>query len=250
MTKSKTLISTIFLTLVLLLNMAPAAYAEGEAAPESDTGKLTMTADRTNLDHGDTLKVTVSAKLAFETKGAGITVAFDAEKLEPVAAESTAKTGFKISGPLTVNGRTVLRISSVPGEGGHTVGVDKPLAVLAFRTKAPGDDIKVEMTAAYLYDTALKRIEMALADPVTICAVTVPVTEVKLDRQTLEMEIDSTTQLIAMILPENASEKTVSWTSSNPEIVSVDANGKLTALNITQKDTQVTITASSVPFAG
>ena len=140
MTKWKTLFSTLVLTLVLLLNIVPNAHA--------DTGKLTMTADRTNLNHGETVKVTVASNLAFETKGAGITVAYDAAVLEPVSADSEVKSGFKISGPLTVNGKTVLRISSFPGEGGHTVGVDEPLAVLAFRTKAPGDDIKVEMTAA------------------------------------------------------------------------------------------------------
>lgn len=237
MTKWKTLFSTLVLTLVLLLNIAPNAHA--------DTGKLTMTADRTNLNHGETVKVTVASNLAFETKGAGITVAYDAAVLEPVSADSEVKSGFKISGPLTVNGKTVLRISSFPGEGGHTVGVDEPLAVLAFHTKAPGDDIKVEMTAAYLYDTALNRIDLALAEPISIGAAVVPVKEIKLDRQAVEMEIKSTTQLKATVLPENASNQTVIWASSNPEVVSVDENGKLTALNITEENAPVTITASS-----
>jgi len=237
MTKWKTLFSTLVLTLVLLLNIAPNAHA--------DTGKLTMTADRTNLNHGETVKVTVASNLAFETRGAGITVAYDASALEPVSAASTVKSGFRISGPLTVNGKSVLRISSFPGEGGHTVGVDEPLAVLAFHTKAPGDDIKVEMTAAYLYDTALNRMEMALAEPISIRAAVVPVMEIKLDRQAVEMEIKSTTQLKATVLPENASNQTVIWSSSNPEAVSVDENGKLTALNITEENAPVTITASS-----
>jgi len=60
MTKWKTLFSTLVLTLVLLLNIAPNAHA--------DTGKLTMTADRTNLNHGETVKVTVASNLAFETR--------------------------------------------------------------------------------------------------------------------------------------------------------------------------------------
>ena len=237
MLKRKTLFSTLALTLVLLLNIAPNAHA--------DTGKLTMTADRTNLNHGETVKVTVASNLAFETKGAGITVAYDASALEPVSADSTVKSGFRISGPLTVNGKTVLRISSFPGEEGHAVEEDEPLAVLAFRTKTPGENIKVEMTAAYLYDTALNRMEMALAEPISISAAVVPVKEIKLDRQAVEMEIESTTQLKATILPDKASDQTVIWASSNPEIVSVDENGKLTALNITEENAPVTITASS-----
>lgn len=241
MTRWKTLLSTLVLTLVLLLNIAPTAWA--------DTGKLTMTADKIAVDHGDTVKVTVASSLAFETKGAGITVAYDAGKLEPITAESKAKTGFRISGPLTVNGKTVLRISSFPGEGGHTVEVDEPLAVLAFRAKAPGDDIKVEMTAAYLYDTDLNRMEMALAKPISFSVAVVPVKEIKLDRQAVEMEIESKTQLKATVLPDKASDQTVIWTSSNPEIVSVDENGKLTALNITEENAPVTITAASGEIA-
>ena len=219
MTKWKTLFSTLVLTLVLLLNIAPNAHA--------DTGKLTMTADRTAVKHGEIVKVTVASNMAFKTKGSGITVAYDASALEPVSADSTVKSGFRISGPLTVNGKTVLRISSFPGEEGHAVEEDEPLAVLAFRTKTPGENIKVEMTAAYLYDTALNRMEMALAEPISFSAAVVPVMEIKLDRQAVEMEIKSTTQLKATVLPDKASDQTVIWSSSNPEIVSVDENGKL-----------------------
>ena len=240
MTKRKRFLSTLVLALVLFLNMIPQAKAA-----EGDAGKLSMTASNTAVSHGETVTVTVASNCAFETKGAGITVAYNAAELEPVMTDSKAKEGFKISGPMTLNGKSVLRISSFPGEGGHTVGVDEPLAVLAFRTLTPGDNIQVEMTAAYLYDTSLSRIEMALADPLSISAAVVPTTGIQLNWETVEMEINSTKQLTAAVLPENASNKTVTWTSSDETKLTVDENGLLTALDVTEENSPVMITAQS-----
>ena len=48
-------------------------------------------------------------------------------------------------------------------------------------------------------------------------------------------------QLTATVSPDNASNKTLSWTSANPEIATVDANGKVKAL----KQGKTTITVKS-----
>ena len=236
MTKRKRFLSTLVLALVLLLNMIPQAKAA-----EGDAGKLSMTASNTAVSHGETVTVTVASNCAFETKGAGITVAYNAAELEPVMTDSKAKEGFKISGPMTLNGKSVLRISSFPGEGGHTVGVDEPLAVLAFRTLTPGDNIQVEMAAAYLYDEALDQINLQQAEPVQISVTPVAVTGITLERETLDLEIGETRTLLATIHPENASDKTVTWTSSDETKVTV-ADGVLTGIEITEEP--VTITAS------
>ena len=49
--------------------------------------------------------------------------------------------------------------------------------------------------------------------------------------------------LKASVIPENAYDRSVTWTSSNPDVVSVDENGKITALKISS--TPVTITAKT-----
>ena len=243
MTKRKTLLSAIILTLVLFLNMIPAA-----SAAETDVGKLTMTASHTEVSHGDTVTVTIASNQSFETRGAGITIAYDPAALKPMIDGSSVKEGFRISGiskALNAGGKTVLRVSFFPGDGDSIVDKDESLAVLAFRTLTPDDNIQVEMTAAYLYDTNLNPINLQKAEPVQISAAAVPVTEIALDRTVLEMEIGSTTRLIAGILPENASNKTVTWISSDPEKVTVDEEGLLTALDVTVEDTPVTITAET-----
>lgn len=57
----------------------------------------------------------------------------------------------------------------------------------------------------------------------------VPVSSVSLDRTAATLAIDSALQLNASVLPENATNKNVSWSSSVPAIASV-VNGKVTAL--------------------
>lgn len=70
--------------------------------------------------------------------------------------------------------------------------------------------------------------------------VIVPVTGVTLDKTTAEVAVNNTVQLTATVAPENATDKTVTWTSSDETIATV-ADGVVTAL----KAGTVTITAAS-----
>ena len=60
--------------------------------------------------------------------------------------------------------------------------------------------------------------------------VTVPVTSVTLDQTSLNMDKGATAQLNVTVKPDDATDRTVIWSSSDPSIVSVDALGKLKAL--------------------
>ena len=69
----------------------------------------------------------------------------------------------------------------------------------------------------------------------------IPVSEIILDRTSLTLEgIESTEQLIAIVLPENATNKNVIWTSDNPEIATV-VDGVVTAIS----EGMATITATT-----
>lgn len=59
---------------------------------------------------------------------------------------------------------------------------------------------------------------------------TVPVTGVTLDKAELTLEKGSTGTLKATVEPQNATNNTVTWSSSNPEVVTV-ANGTVTAVS-------------------
>ena len=68
--------------------------------------------------------------------------------------------------------------------------------------------------------------------------VTVPVSSVTLDRTMLSLSIGETATLTATVMPDNATDKTIVWTSSDESVAKV-ANGKVTAL----KSGTTTITA-------
>ena len=59
---------------------------------------------------------------------------------------------------------------------------------------------------------------------------TVPVTGIRLDQEELSLVQNETSQLTATVLPENATNKNVTWSSDNESVAAVDQNGLVTAL--------------------
>ncbi|MBR3356622.1 MAG: DUF4214 domain-containing protein [Solobacterium sp.] len=59
---------------------------------------------------------------------------------------------------------------------------------------------------------------------------TVAVTSVELDKTELALKVGESETLTATVLPENADDKSVTWSSSDPSVVTVDENGKVTAV--------------------
>lgn len=76
---------------------------------------------------------------------------------------------------------------------------------------------------------------------VTVEAATIAVESVTLDKETLDLKEGETATLTATVLPEDATDKTVSWKSTNPDVATVDGEGNVTAILAGQ----ASITASS-----
>ena len=86
----------------------------------------------------------------------------------------------------------------------------------------------------------------------------IKVTGVGLDRETLDLEYGKPITLTATVKPDNATDKTVTWSSSDTKIATVDQNGKVTwvssgaaTITVTTKDgnkeAKCRITAKPVP---
>ena len=71
--------------------------------------------------------------------------------------------------------------------------------------------------------------------------VTVPVESVTLDQTSISIEEGESVTLSATVTPEDATDKTVTWSSSNEAIASVDQNGKVMAV----KEGNATIVAKA-----
>ena len=65
----------------------------------------------------------------------------------------------------------------------------------------------------------------------TVNGTPVSVTGITLNHDTLSLNARETSEIIASVYPDNATDKVVLWTSSNPLVASVDRNGIVTALS-------------------
>ncbi len=64
---------------------------------------------------------------------------------------------------------------------------------------------------------------------VTVKAKVIPVTGISLNTSSMTMKVGETKALSATVTPSNATDKTVTWKSSNTSVATVDSNGKVTA---------------------
>ena len=83
--------------------------------------------------------------------------------------------------------------------------------------------------------TAICEVTVKAAEPTTVA-----VTEVALNKTTLELTVDGTETLTATVKPDNATNKTVTWSTSDSTVATV-ADGKVTAI----KEGTATITATA-----
>lgn len=73
------------------------------------------------------------------------------------------------------------------------------------------------------------------------------VTGVTLDRTTLSLEMGKTATLVATVLPEDARDKTVTWSSGNTAVATVDQQGKITT--VSPGTSQITVTTKDGSFS-
>lgn len=67
-------------------------------------------------------------------------------------------------------------------------------------------------------------------DTINVTVNPIKVSEIKIDKLDVNMKVDETVVLTATVLPEDATDKTIEWTSENEEIVIVE-NGVIKAIN-------------------
>ena len=97
-------------------------------------------------------------------------------------------------------------------------------------------------------DVGTATIKVVVGGKSASCKVTVqqPVTGITLNRTSLTLEALATYQLTATANPSTAVDRRISWSSSAPEVASVDENGLVTA----HKKGSATITASAMDGSG
>ena len=221
------------------------------AATSNPQANATMTVSKTEVNVGDTVTVILSNK-AISVEGFGIYLEFNKACLECTAitgADGDEYMGlYKTSGKAPwVDANLSDSVADTNKDGVFSFGVVPGLdtqykegvfATLTFTAKAAGT-VEIVLNE----DTAgvNKFKGVASTETVMITAPVINVTGVTLDKATADINIGGTTALVATVAPANATNKKVTFTSSDPSIASVDANGVVTGL----KEGNVTITATT-----
>lgn len=152
--------------------------------------------------------------------------------------------------------KTIEWVSSNPDvvsvdEAGNIKALKEGTATITVTTKDGEFTAKVEITVKEKEEVDDSNKEPAVPDkkpdssteeePNTPSEETIKVTGISLNKTNLNLYIDESAKLTANIKPNNASNKEVTWISSNPDVASVDTNGNIKAL----KEGTATITVTT-----
>ena len=174
---------------------------------------------------------TITAKAGNVTASCSVTVK---EKNVSVTEISVNKTTLE----LAVGGAETLTVTVKPGNAS-----DKTVTWSSSDTAVATVDGNGKVTAVKAGSATItaKAGNVTASCSVTVKEKTVSVTEVSVNKTTLELTVEGTETLTVAVKPENASDKTVTWSSSDTAVATVDGNGKVTAV----KEGTATITATT-----
>ncbi|MDE6560923.1 MAG: leucine-rich repeat protein [Muribaculaceae bacterium] len=110
---------------------------------------------------------------------------------------------------------------------------DKSVRFESFNPTVASVDSDGRLTALSLGSTTITvTANSGVSASINVIVVATPVESVILNRTEASLKVSEQLQLTATVLPEDATDKSVTWSSSEPSIVSVDETGLVTAINI------------------
>lgn len=167
---------------------------------------------------GDPFTATISANPATAKVGETITVTATLEN-EPT-----------VTGNLTVGWETDPAVGDIFEVDNTQTGTNKTYFIKGL--KAGTVKIKANYWGSDAPGTILatsNEITVTWTDDTT--STTVPVTGVTLNKSDLELTVGETETLVATVKPDNATNNTVTWSSHDEAVATVDENGKVTAVS-------------------
>ena len=107
--------------------------------------------------------------------------------------------------------------------------------------------MKSKIIKSILFST-LGMLSTSVVIPVLVssCGTTIPVESVSIDKKSLTLSLNESEQLTATVLPENATNKSITWASSDPKVATINKKGQITTVNVGK--TTITVTTKDGGF--
>ena len=198
-----------------------------------DCTKDWLTGAGTEATDGKTLATTFPFP---ENSNDGVPAGWTNEQLYPVKSVTLNKTSLEM-----IAGSAETGTATLTADVGPEYASDKTLFWLTSNEKVATVDDNGKVTAV---GSGEAKITATAGGKTATCTVkvTVLVTGITLDETELDLTVDDDpVTLVAKVTPEGATDKTVTWSSSNDRVATVDANGKVKAVG----NGEATITAKA-----
>ena len=196
--------------------------ANAAIATVSDNGLVTAVAEGTT---------TITAKAGDKTATCAVTVS---KKVIPVTSVTLNKTSLALT-----EQETFQLAATVSPDNATDKNVTWSSSNTAIATVS--DNGLVTAVAEGSMTITAKAGDKTATCTVTVSKKVIPVTSVTLNKTSLALTEQETFQLAATVSPDNATDKTVTWSSSNTAVATVSSNGLLTAV----QEGSATITAKA-----
>lgn len=230
-------IGSLLLALVLIFNLGITAFAE-------EPYMISLSTDETSVNKGETVYVYVGASQTKKLTGAQVVIEYDENLLQfdKDASEPDLLSKSFTAVKTTESGNDLILVTF------QSVSAATELAgnwcKLAFQTLNPGS-AEVYASEYYVYDEEYNDVTVTTTGAVTF-TITEPssdvaVTGVTLNQDELPLGVGSSSTLTATVAPENATNKAVTWSTSDEAVATV-ADGVVTAV----AEGTATITATTV----
>ena len=187
-----------------------------------DCTKDWLTGAGTEATDGKTLATTFPFP---ENSNDGVPAGWTNEQLYPVKSVTLNKTSLEM-----IAGSAETGTATLTADVGPEYASDKTLFWLTSNEKVATVDDNGKVTAV---GSGEAKITATAGGKTATCTVkvTVLVTGITLDETELDLTVDDDpVTLVAKVTPEGATDKTVTWSSSNDRVATVDANGKVKAV--------------------
>ena len=181
-------------------------------------------------------KTVVSTFKYPENSNDGVPAGWTNELVYPVKSVTLSKTSLEMIAGSAETGTATLMATVAP-----EYASDKTVFWLTSNEKVATVDDNGKVTAV---GSGEAKITATAGGKYASCTVkvTVLVAGITLDETELDLTVDDDpVTLVAKVTPEGATDKTVTWSSSNDRVATVDANGKVTAVG----NGEATITAKA-----